>query len=161
MSRNPQSFQGTGFEQKEVLPSLKSATKLYFIHYSDVVIILFIKTILFTKLFCKTRILPFCVLIFHVFQLYFCLSFFSFSVLCFEFNDISITTTFNNICLIREIYKNFSYKEKSGIVTKIKLQKFNKHNQLYFGTLVRALYCYCGNKSQNTAASFKNWLQRK
>ena len=71
MSRNPQSFQGTGFEQKEVLPSLKSATKLYFIHYSDVVIILFIKTILFTKLFCKTGILPFCVLIFHVFQLYF------------------------------------------------------------------------------------------
>ena len=35
---------------------------------------------------------------------------------------------------------SFSYKEKSGTVTKAKLGKFKKHNQLYFGIIS---YCYC------------------
>ena len=46
----------------------------------------------------------------------------------------------------------FIYKEKSGAVTKLKLvqtkcnQKFTQHKQLYFGTLLLASYCYCGDK---------------
>ena len=44
----------------------------------------------------------------------------------------------------------FIYKEKSTAVANLKViqkklnQKIKKHNQLYFGTLVLALYCYCG-----------------
>ena len=47
------------------------------------------------------------------------------------------------------IYKeNFICKEKSGSVTKVKLvTKIKKHNQLYFGTLALASYCYCGDKA--------------
>ena len=49
------------------------------------------------------------------------------------------------------IKKNFICKEKSRTVTKVKLvMKIKKHNQLYFGTLVIASYCYCGDKVQNT-----------
>ena len=39
----------------------------------------------------------------------------------------------------------FFDKEKSGAVTKLK-----KHNQLYFGTLVLASYCYYGDNGWNT-----------
>ena len=46
------------------------------------------------------------------------------------------------------IKKNFICKEKSGTLTKVKLvTKIKKHNQLYFGTLVLALYRYCGDNS--------------
>ena len=46
------------------------------------------------------------------------------------------------------IKKNFIFKEKSRTVTKVKLvMKIKKHNQLYFGTLVLALYCYCGDNA--------------
>ena len=47
------------------------------------------------------------------------------------------------------IYKeNFICKEKSGSVTKVKLvTKIKKHDQLYFGTLVLASCCYCGDKA--------------
>ena len=48
------------------------------------------------------------------------------------------------------IKKNLIYKEKSGTVTKVKLRKFKKHNQFYFGTLVLASYCYCVENGQNT-----------
>ena len=44
--------------------------------------------------------------------------------------------------------ENFTCKEKSGSVTTVKLvTKIKKHDQLYFGTLVLALYCYCGDKA--------------
>ena len=44
--------------------------------------------------------------------------------------------------------KNFSYKEKSGTVTKVKLvTKIKKLNQLNFGTLLLASYCYCEESS--------------
>ena len=44
--------------------------------------------------------------------------------------------------------ENFTCKEKSGSVTTVKLvTKIKKHYQLYFGTLVLALYCYCGDKA--------------
>ena len=37
-------------------------------------------------------------------------------------------------------------KEKPRPVTKLKLvTNIKKHNQLYFGTLVLASYCYCGD----------------
>ena len=47
------------------------------------------------------------------------------------------------------IYKeNVIGKEKSGSVATVKLvTKIKKHNQLYFGTLVLATYCYCGDKA--------------
>ena len=47
------------------------------------------------------------------------------------------------------IYKEIIIcKEKAGTVTKVKLvTKIKKHNQLYFGTLVLALYCYCGDNA--------------
>ena len=47
------------------------------------------------------------------------------------------------------IYKeNFIGKEKSESVATVKLvTKIKKHNQLYFGTLVLASYCYCGDKA--------------
>ena len=44
--------------------------------------------------------------------------------------------------------ENFTCKEKSGSVTTVKLvTKIKKHDQLYFGTLVLALYCYCRDKA--------------
>ena len=54
---------------------------------------------------------------------------------------------------INKNFVQFIYKEKSGAVTKLKLvwkkrkQKLKKHNQLYFGTLVLASYCYCGDNA--------------
>ena len=40
--------------------------------------------------------------------------------------------------------KNFICKEKYRTALKVKLVvKIKKHNQLYFGTLVVASYCYC------------------
>ena len=48
------------------------------------------------------------------------------------------------------IKKNFIYNEKSGTVTKVKLRKIKKHNELYFGTLVSASYCYCADNTRNT-----------
>ena len=46
------------------------------------------------------------------------------------------------------IKKSFICKEKAGTVTKVKLvTKIKKHNQLYFGTLVLASYCYCGDNT--------------
>ena len=42
------------------------------------------------------------------------------------------------------IKEKFICKEKAGTVTKAKLvTKIKKHDQLYFGTLVLASYCYC------------------
>ena len=42
------------------------------------------------------------------------------------------------------IKKSFICKENAGTVTKVKLvAKVKKHNQLYFGTLILASYCYC------------------
>ena len=44
------------------------------------------------------------------------------------------------------IKTNFICYDKSGDVPKEKLvTKIKKHNQLYFGTLVLASYCYCGD----------------
>ena len=44
--------------------------------------------------------------------------------------------------------KNFICKEKSEAVRKLKLvMKIKKDNQFYFGTLVLASYCYCGNNA--------------
>ena len=40
------------------------------------------------------------------------------------------------------IKKIFIYKINFRTVTKVKLQKFKKHNQLYFGIFVFELYCY-------------------
>ena len=57
---------------------------------------------------------------------------------------------------MKKNFTQFIYKEKSGAVTKLKLvkkkhnQKFKKHNQLYFGTLVLVSYCYCGDNAKNT-----------
>ena len=58
-------------------------------------------------------------------------------------------------CVIKKTYfqrgfeftkKNFICKEKSGTVTKVTLvTKIKKLNQLYFGTLVLASCCYCGD----------------
>ena len=46
---------------------------------------------------------------------------------------------------------NFICKEKSRTVKRVKLvTKIKKHKQLYFGTLVLALCCYCGDNAQNT-----------
>ena len=46
------------------------------------------------------------------------------------------------------IKKNFICKENSGTVTKVKLvTKIKKLNQLYFGTLVLASCCYCGDNA--------------
>ena len=46
------------------------------------------------------------------------------------------------------IKKNFIWKEKSETVTKVKLvTKLKKHNQLYFGTLLLASYCYYGDNA--------------
>ena len=54
---------------------------------------------------------------------------------------------------IKKNFIQFICTEKSGAATKLKLvekkhnEKFKKHNQLYFGTLVLASYCYCGDKA--------------
>ena len=47
------------------------------------------------------------------------------------------------------VYKgNFICKEKCGTAAKVKLvTKIKKLNQLYFGTLVLASYCYCGDNA--------------
>ena len=47
------------------------------------------------------------------------------------------------------IYKdNFICKEKSRTVKRVKLvTKIKKHKQLYFGTLVLASCCYCGDNA--------------
>ena len=58
--------------------------------------------------------------------------------------------SFKVIKNVQFLKKNFVYKEKSGTVTKVKLRKFRKHNQLYFQTLVLASYCYFGDNAQNT-----------
>ena len=42
--------------------------------------------------------------------------------------------------------KKLICKEKYGIVTKVKLSKIKKHNQLYFGTVL-ASYCYNGDNA--------------
>ena len=48
------------------------------------------------------------------------------------------------------IKKKFICKEKAGTVTNAKLvTKIKKHDQLYFGTLVLASYCYCGDNAWN------------
>ena len=65
--------------------------------------------------------------------------------------------------------ESFVYKEKSGAFTKLKSfwkkrrnQKFKKHNQLYFGTLVLVLYCYCGDAVKNKIrTSFKTLALKK
>ena len=45
------------------------------------------------------------------------------------------------------------YREKYETVAKVKLvTKFKKPNQLYFGTMILASSCYCGDNA---------WLQRK
>ena len=44
------------------------------------------------------------------------------------------------------LHKKFICKEKYGTVTKVKLvTKIKNLSQLYFGTLVLASYCYCGD----------------
>ena len=43
--------------------------------------------------------------------------------------------------------KKLIYKENSGTVTKIKLRKFKKHNQLYFGALVFVSYGFYENNA--------------
>ena len=49
---------------------------------------------------------------------------------------------------MRFIKKNFTGKQKSGTVTKVKLvAKIKKHDRIYFGTLVLASYCYCGDNA--------------
>ena len=49
------------------------------------------------------------------------------------------------------IRKSFICKEESGTVIKRKLvTKIKKPNELYFGTLLLASYCYCGDKAHNT-----------
>ena len=46
------------------------------------------------------------------------------------------------------IKKNFICKEKSRTVTRVKLvTKIKKNKQLYFGTLVLASCCYCGDNA--------------
>ena len=46
------------------------------------------------------------------------------------------------------IQKNIISKEKVGTVTRVKLvTKIKKHDQLHFGTLVLASYCYCGDNA--------------
>ena len=45
------------------------------------------------------------------------------------------------------IKTNFHYKEKSGIVTKVKLRTFKKNNQLYFGTWILASLYHCGDSA--------------
>ena len=46
------------------------------------------------------------------------------------------------------IKRNFIFKEKSGAVKKAKLAtKIKKHNHLYFGTVVLASCCYCGDNA--------------
>ena len=47
------------------------------------------------------------------------------------------------------LYKeNFICKEKSRTVTRVKLvTKIKKNKQLYFGTLVLASWCYCGDNA--------------
>ena len=46
------------------------------------------------------------------------------------------------------IKKNFICEEKSGTAIKVKLvTKIKKHSQHYFGTLMLALYCYCGDNA--------------
>ena len=44
------------------------------------------------------------------------------------------------------IKKTFICKKISGTVTKL-VMKIKKLNQLYFGTLVLASYCYCGDNT--------------
>ena len=54
---------------------------------------------------------------------------------------------------MKKNFIQFIYKEKSGAVIKLKLvqkkrnEKSKKHNQLYFGTLVLAPYCYYGDNA--------------
>ena len=46
------------------------------------------------------------------------------------------------------IQKNIISKEKVGTVTRVKsVTKIKKHDQLHFGTLVLASYCYCRDKA--------------
>ena len=43
--------------------------------------------------------------------------------------------------------ENFICKENFENVTKVKsVKKIKKHNDIYFGALVLASYCYCGYK---------------
>ena len=54
---------------------------------------------------------------------------------------------------IKKKFIQLIYKEKFRPVTKSKLvqekqdQKFKKHDQFYFGTLVLLSYCHCGDKA--------------
>ena len=45
------------------------------------------------------------------------------------------------------IKNNFGALTRSKLVLKKRNQKIKKHNQLDFGTLVLASYCYCGDNT--------------
>ena len=63
-----------------------------------------------------------------------------------KYENCVIETCFQRV--FESIKKNFICKEKSGTVTKVKVvTKIKKLNQLYFGTLVLASYCYCGDNA--------------
>ena len=47
------------------------------------------------------------------------------------------------------VKKNFICKDKSGTNTKVKLCSY-ENQELYFGTLVLASYCYCQDNARNT-----------
>ena len=57
-------------------------------------------------------------------------------------------------------FKKIQKQAKVKLVTKIK-----EHNKFYFGTLVLASYCYCGDNASNSNTDFfqntGHWLQRK
>ena len=61
------------------------------------------------------------------------------------------------------IKKNFICKEKSRTVTRVKLvTKIKKNKQLYFGTLVLASFCYCGDTvTHKIPTSFKTLTSKK
>ena len=57
------------------------------------------------------------------------------------------------------VKKNFICKEKSGTNTKVKLCSY-ENQELYFGTLVLASYCYCRDNAK-IRTSFKTLASKK
>ena len=73
-----------------------------------------------------------------------------YSNILLKYENCVIKTCFQRSFELKNvIYKEkFHLQRKSGTVTKVKLvTKIKKHNQLYFGTLVLASYCYCGDNA--------------
>ena len=119
------------------LDEVNGATKLYFMHYSCVVIILLstslYKSVFSTYSFCKTRFSSFCVLAFYVFIslvlrfYYFCSSF---CIQCHlkRLNNILYICFYKNHVIKNMLPERFVHREKCHLQRKILISSFIKKN---------------------------------